>query len=272
MQLQELYRMIELQPEVIDKLDEISKKTELKQFEPYLKDLMEIETAGKAYGALKDFLHEDKDNFRMLYCQLECARRTADRYQEKHIGQDVFIDTMKCFPRFHKECKEKNGRMYFDRGWWTYRQISMKIFRIGELEYELSVRDGENVVGIHIPSDADLSAAAVDASLEQAALFFQTYYQEFKYHKYTCNSWLLSPALRPFLSQDSNILAFQNRFEILRENREDREYIEWLFQVPEDTGFENLPAKTRLQRSIKQFLLNGGTVGAAYGIIRWKRE
>ncbi|MCI9506705.1 MAG: DUF5596 domain-containing protein [Oscillospiraceae bacterium] len=32
----------------------------------------------------------------MLYCQLECARRVYDRYQEKHIPEAVFASTMKC--------------------------------------------------------------------------------------------------------------------------------------------------------------------------------
>ena len=36
---------------------------------------------------------------------------------------------MKCFTRFAKECKKKNGAYFFDRGWWTYRQISMKLLK-----------------------------------------------------------------------------------------------------------------------------------------------
>ena len=78
----------------------------------------------------------------------------------------------------------------------------------------------------------------------------------------------MSPTLKSLLSEKSNILAFQNRFDIMEENKEDKEYIEWLFQVPADTEYLKLPEKTSLQKKVKKLLLNGGTVGVAYGIMR----
>lgn len=267
MDLYELYDLIDLQTEMIQKLKLVSEKIDLKQIDFYLKQLMDRETAVESYRHLKTLLEEDKDNMKMLYCQLECARRVFDQYQKKHIKDTIYKDTMKCFSRFIEECKKKNGRMFFDRDWWTYRQISMSLFRIGELEYEFQKYEGENVIAIHIPSDANLSKGAVDASMKQAEIFFQTYYHDYKYEKYSCDSWLLSPRLKPLLSRKSNILSFQNRFHIVRENNEDKGYIEWLFQVPIDTNYKDLPAKTDLQKKVKEILLNGGNIGSAYGII-----
>lgn len=268
MELQELYYLIGLQAEMIQKLRAVSEKIDLKQIDLYLEQLMDMKTAVQSYRYLKELFEEDKDNMKMLYCQLECARRIFDKYQEKNIPKTVYIDTMKCFTRFIEECKKKNGRMFFDRGWWTYRQISMNIFRIGELEYQFKEYGGENVIGIHIPSDADLSKDAVDYSLKQAEIFFQTYYGGYEYKKYTCNSWLMSPKLKQLLSEKSNILSFQKRFNIIEEDKEDKEYIEWLFQVPVDTDYKNLPGATTLQKKVKELLLNGGTVGSAYGIMK----
>lgn len=267
MDLYELYDLIDLQTEMIQKLKLVGEKIDLKQIDFYLKQLMDRETAVESYRHLKTLLEEDKDNMKMLYCQLECARRVFDQYQKKHIKDTIYRDTMKCFSRFIEECKKKNGRMFFDRDWWTYRQISMSLFRIGELEYEFQKYEDENVIAIHIPSDANLSKGAVDASMKQAEIFFQTYYHDYKYEKYSCDSWLLSPRLKPLLSKKSNILSFQNRFHIVRENNEDKGYIEWLFQVPIDTNYKNLPAKTDLQKKVKEILLNGGNIGSAYGII-----
>lgn len=267
MDLYELYDLIDLQTEMIQKLKLVGEKIDLKQIDFYLKQLMDRETAVESYRHLKTLLEEDKDNMKMLYCQLECARRVFDQYQKKHIKDTIYRDTMKCFSRFIEECKKKNGRMFFDRDWWTYRQISMSLFRIGELEYEFQKYEGENVIAIHIPSDANLSKGAVDASMKQAEIFFQTYYHDYKYEKYSCDSWLLSPRLKPLLSKKSNILSFQNRFHIVQENNEDKDYIEWLFQVPIDTNYKNLPAKTDLQKKVKEILLNGGNIGSAYGII-----
>ena len=267
MKLHELYHLIGLQNEIIQKLRVICEKIHLGQMDEYLDKLMDGKTAAQSYEELKTVLAEDKDNLKMLYCQLECARRVFDRYQEKQIPQIVYMESMKCFTRFIEECKRKNGRMFFDRGWWTYRQLSMKIFRIGELEYEFKEYEGEKVIGIHVPSDANLFKEAVDNSLKQANIFFHTYYSSYPYKKYTCNSWLLSPALKPLLSEKSNILSFQKRFEIIQEEKAGREYIEWLFQVPWNTDNESLPAETSLQKRVKELLLDGGTVGCAYGIL-----
>lgn len=267
MDLYELYDLIDLQTEMIQKLKLVGEKIDLKQIDFYLKQLMDRETAVESYRHLKTLLEEDKDNMKMLYCQLECARQVFDQYQKKHIKDTIYRDTMKCFSRFIEECKKKNGRMFFDRDWWTYRQISMSLFRIGELEYEFQKYEGENVIAIHIPSDANLSKGAVDASMKQAEIFFQTYYHDYKYEKYSCDSWLLSPRLKPLLSKKSNILSFQNRFHIVQENNEDKDYIEWLFQTPVDTNYKNLPVKTDLQKKVKEILLNGGNIGSAYGII-----
>ena len=66
-----------------------------------------------------------------------------------------------------EECKKKNGRMFFDRGWWTYRQLSLDLFRVGALEYQISEQRTSGTIGIHIPSDADLSGESVDDSLRR---------------------------------------------------------------------------------------------------------
>lgn len=267
MERKELYHLIDLQPEIIQELEAAGSQINLTEIDVYLRQLTDIKTAAQAYQSLTTLLQDDPGQLKMLYCQMECARRVYEQYQETHIPDRYFVDTMKCFRRFIEECKAKNGRYYFDRGWWTYRQLSMTLFRVGTLEYEFCTHEGEPVIGIHIPSDADLSKESVDDSLKQAEEFFQTYFSDYTYNKYTCDSWLLSPALLPLLSEKSNIRSFQQRFHILRKDEKDREYIEWVFQVTADTAYENLPEKTSLQRKIKKLMLEGGGVGAAYGIM-----
>lgn len=268
MNLEELYNQINLQPDIVQQLKLIQEKIEMDRINPYLEQLLTINTAAQAYDDLCVYFKEDTDNLNMLYCQLEAARRVYEKYQEKQIPKFIYTDTMKCFPRFISECKEKNGRAFFDRGWWTYRQTSMNLFRIGELEYQFKTAENKPVIAIHIPSDADLSAKAVDQSLQQAHIFFNTYYHDYNYNQYTCNSWLLSPALKPLLSEDSHILAFQHRFSVIQEDKDAKEYIEWLFHVPIHTDTRCLPEVTSLQKKVKQLLLNGKTIGSACGIIR----
>ena len=75
--------LIGLQNEIIQKLRVICEKIHLGQMDEYLDKLMDGKTAAQSYEELKTVLAEDKDNLKMLYCQLECARRVFDRYQEK---------------------------------------------------------------------------------------------------------------------------------------------------------------------------------------------
>lgn len=265
MELRTLYSLIGLPSQMLTRLDAARGQVDFTQVEGDLALMMDGRTAASAYAHLREALGDDSD--KMLCCQLECARRAYDRYQAMGIAPDIYIATMRCFSRFLRECERKNGRMFFDRGWWTYRQISMGLFRIGALEYEFSQHEDENAIALHIPSDASLCAEAVDTFLAQADAFFQTYFPHFCYSKYTCESWLLSSSLRPLLPEGSNILAFQSRFQILREEPEDQEYLEWLFQVPPNTACADLPERTGLQRKVKALLLSGGTVGSAYGIM-----
>lgn len=64
----------------------------------------------------------------------------------------------------------------FDRDFWTGRQLSLLLFRLGELEFEIVSEDGEKaelsedekhshyLLHVHIPSDADLSPERCDES------------------------------------------------------------------------------------------------------------
>lgn len=267
MELTTLYRLIGLQPEIVERLKPFHTGSDRMRLGPYLERLTMPETAQEAYLSLKEVLGEDPDGLAMLYCQLEAARQVYRRYQEKGIPERIFVDTMRCFPRFIAECEKKDGRLLFDRGWWSYRQTSMCLFRIGALEYEFRKHEGEPAVALHIPSGADLSEPAVNDSLEQAGRFFQTHYQDYKYSRYICISWLLSPALEPLLSETSRIRSFQQRFEIVQTYPENMEFIELLFQVPRTAPYGSLPETTSLQRGVKALLLGGGMVGSAYGTL-----
>lgn len=262
----ELYRLLALGPETVNALGRVERELDLGRVEPQIAALCHQETAGEAYRELKEALGDDPDGMKMLCCQLECARRAWDAYRGRGIPDSVFTDTMRCFQRFIGESRRMYGRLLFDRGWWTWRQASLSLFRLGALEFEL--REA-GTAAIHIPSDADLSGSSVDRSLEAARSFFGRFFGEID--RFTCHSWLLSPELVPLLRENSHILAFQRRFEIVGEDREDREFIRWLFEAPADTPPERLPERTSLQRAVKNLLLSGGTVGSAYGIMSTDR-
>lgn len=270
MTLRELYADIGLQPELIEYLLQLETTFDLRRAEPYIAGMLQPETVQQSSVALRAMPLQEGDlgNYKTLLCHLEAARRCRQLYAEDGMGDEVFRATMGCFARFCGECFEKTGSLHFDRGWWTWRQLSRRLFRLGELEYELREQDGVRTVVLHIPSDADLSPAAVDASLQTAREFLARHRPDYADAPRTCHSWLLSPALTEFLEEGSNILAFQRRF-TLTETDDSTDYIEWLFRRPFDTPAEELPATTTLQRRVKAMLLErDDDIGAGRGVLR----
>lgn len=127
--------------------------------------------------------------------------------------------------------------------------------------------DDKIVIGIHIPSDADFSPSAVDKSLTIAKGFFARYYFNLTNAEYRCHSWLLDSQLKEMLNENSNIISFQNRFEIFDIGEADTEFIEWLYNT-KSTDYSALPESTTLQRNMKRHLLSGGVIRNAYGKLK----
>lgn len=216
-------------------------------------------TAADTYRVLKSSC---RNGMELLAYSLQAARLTYEAYRALGIDECVFLDTMKCFSRFVGETYTNCGVYDFDRGWWTYRQLSLSLFRLGELEYEYL--DSEHKVSIHIPSDADISLDLCRESYARYLEFTERFFPDKAAYTPICESWLLSPALKELLPPSSRIRAFASCFRVTAWNRDATDYLTWVFGKP-TADDSSLPENTSLQRSVKQVLLNGGTIGAAYG-------
>ena len=212
----------------------------------------ELWSLGRA--AVKEYLRPDPDSIGELAGHLQCALKTWEIFRERGISEEIFVETMKCFTRFVCEHHESYGRYGFDRGFWTVRQLSGVLWRIGELEYE-TVGD---TIHLHIPSDAVLEMPRLRRSWEAAREMLGD-------REMVCHSWLLSPDLPGLLPEDSRILAFQGNFTIHSPEPDDS-FRQWVFKNP-GLPDEALPETTRLQRSLKAFVLAGNTFHAAHGTL-----
>lgn len=264
MDIQTLCTRIELpEPMAQRVLTELS-QLELEKYRLPMEWMMSRDTGARGYQELTSLLGDDPDGGKLLACQLHCACLRYDDYIRFGIPEGVYYDTMLCFSRFVTECLYYKGGYQFDRGWWTWRQLSMCLFRLGQLEYELRP---DGTVGIHIPTGADLSPDSVSASLKEAKAFLTAHFPEYADAALTCGSWLLSPALKELLNETSNILHFQKCFDIERVDADAMEYVCWLFQRQPDADPETFPEVTSLQRRAKQYILGGGKIGSATGTI-----
>lgn len=264
MDIQSLCRRIRM-PEPM--AEQVMRACQVLVFEdvPPLFLLMNEDTGLKGFQDLSKVLEDDSFGVKQLACQLHCACLRYETYREMGIPENIYFDTMSCYSRFVTECLYYKGGYQFDRGWWTWRQLSMKLFRLGQLEYELKP---DGTVAMHIPTGTDLSAEAVDASLVQVKSFLLKFFPDYANARFTCNSWLLSPSLGELLSEESRILNFQRRFALTHTNPEAKDFVSWLFQCLPDADPTGFTENTSLQRKAKQFILAGGKIGSAAGYLR----
>ena len=235
----------------------------LPALQPAMQMLFQQAAWEEGLGRLKQQLAPDSRGIKMLTCMLLCALETRQTYREMEIPDTIFLATMDCFPRFVREHRESYGCYGFDRDFWTVRQLSCRLFRIGLLEYELEA----DRVCLHIPTGARLVPQEIDASLVQAQVFLSRFFPEWAAAPKTCHSWLLSPQLPALLPPDSNILKFQHRFDITPEPEQTREFLVWIFKN-RDIPYPSLPENTALQKKIKQHLLSGGSFLEGRGLLR----
>lgn len=222
------------------------------------------ESAQGSYQKLKIWCKQKNKGFDMLAYMLLAALHTYQAYHKIGIEEDIYFETMKCFPRFIREHKASYGYYGFDRAWWAYRQLSMTLFKIGELEYEF--KDNGQTIHLHIPTNANIALPMCQASLKRFQVFAKKYFGLESKYPIMINSWLLSPALDMLLQADSKIILFKNCFKMTTWDKNDIGFLQWVYGR-KDIEYSILPTETRLQKNIKEYLIQGGKVGSAKGIL-----
>lgn len=219
-------------------------------------------------------LGEDPDGSKMLTIMLLCAVDSHKEYKKRGINDAIFTDTMKFCTRFVEEHHKLYGTYAFKWAWWFPRQLSLREFRIGALEYEMIEREKKKWINIHIPADASMGRERLRESYEDARAFFTRYFPDYGQSDMMCDSWLLSPHLTKLLPESSNILGFQRAFELVHVDETNDSFIRWVFGRT-DIPVRELREDTSLQRKIKACLLEGSNLGAATGRLQedpWKES
>ena len=262
--MEQLCRKINMPEEVTRKLVEVHNSLAIF---PCLDLLMQEETWSEGLAQLKEALGDDPGGFKRLCCMLRCALRIREEYRRLGISEEIYVDTMGAFSRFVREHMESYGRYGFDRGSWTPRQVSAKLFRIGQMEYELTTLNGSPIVSLHIPTDVDLRPEILRPSMKEGLAELYRIFPEYEGKPVYCHSWIISPMLRDYLPETSNILRFQEMFDLDEETTPGNGVLLWVFKNPK-LPVEEFPENTSLQRKLKRFLLDGGQFLEGRGFLR----
>ena len=262
--MEQLCRKINMPEEVTQTMVQLHSTLEVY---PCLDLLMQEQTWAEGLEQLKQALGEDPRGMKRLCSMLRCALRAREEYARLGISEEIYVDTMAAFSRFVREHMESYGCYGFDRGSWTPRQVSARLFRIGQLEYELTTLEGEPVVSLHIPTDVDLRPHVLRPSVQKGLEEFYRLFPEYAGKKIYCHSWLMSPMLKDLLPEGSNILRFQEMFDMEPEGTPGNGVLLWVFKNPK-LPKEDYPENTSLQRKLKQFFLNDGVFLDGKGYLR----
>lgn len=268
MDLMELCHGIGLSEEAVNKIDVIRQKN--KMYED-MKHLFK-NNRDEFYKILMS-KNDTELSFLYYYCQFACD--TYEAYKKRGIEDKIFWDTFLDIRIWSDDYFRKTGKCgldYYVHDWF-WRALELKLFRLGRLEFEemkadeeiqginSCIKKGESVISIHIPEGDPLTPEVCQEALEKAYHWFG------KERQYFCHSWLLFPELRKLLPQKSNILLFQDFFDIKKVDYREREAELRIFG---ETGLRviNYAEETSLQKHAKQFLLSGGSLGNGWGILK----
>lgn len=163
-------------------------------------------------------------------------------------------ETLQDLPRHAYLDRLLHGSPGLRKHWWVELAFSGRLFQLGRLQYE----PREGYLNVHVPEEGPLAPAAVDASLARAHEVFPAHREA------RISSWLLDPRLAPLLGDDSNIVRFARRFELVGDEGEDGRVLELVFHTLGD-DLDALPQETRLQRAIVGLMRSGGRLRTTVG-------
>lgn len=220
------------------------------------------------------------------YFLMGSAEALQARYKEAGLPETLFWHTIADLKYKLLECQKVYGLWgTFVAGWYP-GFYDMSRFALGRLQFEwigfpleqyekhgVTIRQGDRVLNMHIPSCGPLTEAARMDAYKQAYRFFGG--TPGTLLPMVCDSWLLYPGQREFLPEDSHILAFLKDFDILEKRDMDKESFGDLWRIfgsAYTRPVGGLPADTTLQRVYKERLLSGKPVGTAFGVFLFDGE
>lgn len=202
-----------------------------------------------------------------LYAFLAHLPTTLAWHAERGIPEEVSWATFGDVGEKLRTNRQIYGEAGIDVAFWFTLHFRGSIYRLGRLQFEMHMSEGEPVLGVHIPeSGGPMSPEACDASFAWAAEFYPRHFPEHGAKRATCLSWLLDPRLDEVLPE-SNIAAFGRRFERFPAKDEaglhgTLDVLRFVFKTvvsaPEKADLDALPRDNRLQRALIDHMVAGG--------------
>lgn len=209
---------------------------------------------------------------------LHCALALRQKYAEKGLPDDLFVDTMMDLRYKLMECHQLYGVWGDPFLVWNRRFFRLERFQLGRLQFEVKpwtgvgyedyLVEGKDAYWCHIPSSGPCTPELVRESLKRAYEFYNIQ----GIFAVGCKSWMLYPPHFPLFKSGGNLDQFRRCFQVFY--HWERENIDlWrIFGVDNKTDLNALPEETSLQRSFAPWLRQGNKMGTGVGILLFDGE
>jgi hypothetical protein len=217
-------------------------------------------------------------DFIFLVCASE--RMLAD-FRKKGYSDELFWDTIMDLKYKLFECKQVKGVWGNFVGFWYPIFYKLDLFKLGRLEFErrafdqnhpvtvggITVKPGDTVYSVHIPSSGSLSRELRIDSYSRAYNFFKDEIGD-KPLICVCCSWLLNPDNTKIFPPHLNIIDFMDDWMIISRIEDPEFQDSWrIFGKEYDGNPSKLPQNTTMQKHLVEWLSKGGHTGYGYGIM-----
>ncbi|MFJ9816352.1 acyltransferase domain-containing protein [Streptomyces sp. NPDC101151] len=216
------------------------------------------------------------DGILAVYVFVAALPHTLAHHRERGIPAEISRRTLADLGRHMAVHRRRHGRAGLHSPRWLAHHFRGELYQLGRLQFEraqlgqrtstviaaagLHALPGTPCLNLHIPDfHGPLTPSACDRSLALAREFFALHFPEEHAEAVLCHSWLLDPQLKRYLSAQSNIVRFQERFRAAREDTEpaDTEPVQFVFGNP-DLPVAELPRRTSVERAVGDHLRAGG--------------
>jgi hypothetical protein len=208
------------------------------------------------------------DGLQTAHVILSCLDEIRECHQAFGVADDISWETLSHLGR-------AAGSTF---GFWDWLRYTGWLYQVGRLQVTLfqlrlhpkeagplfwydnetaerlilPFRIGDPAIGIHVSANEPLDYSTCDASIARMRTGFPGR------RVAVCTSWLLDDQLAEYLPEDSNIVTFQRRFELVPGARDDDEFmLRSVFGADRPKELDALPRQTRLHRAVIDHLLAG---------------
>lgn len=209
-----------------------------------------------------------------VFVFLAAADAVHDWHVERGIDEAISWDTLADLGRHVARYRRRSGVTGFDSQTWYGLHARGALYALGRLQFNAyrlragtaaplfwydgeaarrrgpGFQPGDPALGVHIPAGSPLTPAECDESLRRVRPFFRRHFPEHAFRVATCTSWLLDDQLASYLPPTSNIIRFQQRFELVPGAKVDDEGT-FLFVFDRGSGsIDELVPRTTLERAL----------------------